>query len=219
MKVVRWLIIMFCAAVVAGCSRGEQTKLHQADQTERDWRNAVEALAHKHNASVDWESRLPKRGLTSFTIDVSRALIRSNGQPVLLIVDLLDVCETDGGYVARFGEMYGENQEFRLAIELECTREQAEDFMRPREHFYRPYALIARVTRVSRTKFEVKGEPSAHENDLPNITLEPFPRVFSVAGVCVDFVMSKGFTFSRLKDFVPPEEGRNLDPMRTKDRK
>jgi len=73
---------------------------------ERNFREASAAkeFAVESGAIPDWTQSIPKarRGFMRFTIDVSRALIRINGQPVLLRVYLKDLYEKGVLHIIRF---------------------------------------------------------------------------------------------------------------------
>ena len=58
----------------------------------------MKAFAETNGAVLDWEGELPRRMVTPYSVDLSCALVRSNEQPVLLVVEI----ERNDGIYARF---------------------------------------------------------------------------------------------------------------------
>ena len=148
------------------------------------------ALAKKHNAVSDWEARLPKRefGGRPFSIEVSRALIQSNGQPVLLVMELNDVRENRGSYSAQFCEHCATNHNFEIYAVLKCSREQANQLLNTGEgDAAQPYAVVARLEVVTRPYFET----STGDGDTMETTFRHATDVFVARGECLE-VLRKG---------------------------
>ena len=184
MKRLVWGVLIVCTVVVGGCDRAEKAKQRRIEEA---WQSAVGELAKRHGAVVDWESRLPPEDSveTTFSIEASRALMPSNSQPVLLIMDLRDVAEKNGSYTARFDDdmVYKTNRTFRLIIELTCTREQAELLLQKNgRHFLQDYAVVARIAEVSRPRFELTGTADSYEVELS------ISDVFLAKGSCIDWL-------------------------------
>ena len=120
---------------------------------------SIAALALKYNAVTNWEASLPDRGMYSFSIDVSRALIQSNGQPVFIIMGLVDVEENSNSYTASFSEdVITTNGTFQLYVYLKCTQEQANYFFeKTGDYSSRTYAVVARLNKVERPSIGVRG--------------------------------------------------------------
>jgi hypothetical protein len=109
------------------------------------------------------------------SVEVSRALIPSNGRPVLLLeMGLQDVAEKQGVYTARFYKPYLTNQTCDLDVELKCTPQQAQELLnisdRPDE-LESKYAVVARIEWVS----------------LPNEFIQSDTPTFSAKGVCINW--------------------------------
>lgn len=188
------IVLILCALIGGGCDR-EKAKRQQVAEAESEWRGAISAFAKAHGAVIDWESRLTKRfDEATFSIDISRALIHSNRQPVLLVMDLKDVAasinvQTDEDaleellakargntvpvrmYTAYFSEYYVSNHSFRLALELKCTQEQADRLLGTTDARLR-YAIVARILEVSCRRIEFDSPPDE----------------FLAKGMCVDLL-------------------------------
>jgi hypothetical protein len=170
-----WVSIVALVACNS-CGRADKTREVrelQAQAAEREWQSNVTAFAKKYNAIIDWKSALPKRG--PFTADVSKVLIGSNKPPILLSVDLEDVSEKDGGYMARFSEDYSfsTNDGLRLLLKLKCSQAQADRLMGSRKFHF---AVIAQI-------YEISGETYADE-----IGDTVMVKAFGAKGTCLDFI-------------------------------
>lgn len=155
------------------------------EKAEREWKTSITDFAAKHAASVDWEESIPNRGLDApFSIDVSRALVRSNGQPVLVVMDLADVIEKDGNYLATFETLVDlADHSFEFRVELECTEAQANRFLDGSDSNVSSYAIVARINRISRAKLELRAE--GDESGLAVVSGYS-PDVFFADGRCID---------------------------------
>jgi hypothetical protein len=123
----------------------------------------------------------PDRGIGRiFTADLERALIRTNGQPVGLIAELVDMTRGSGAYTAHFymrpflpftGRTY-----FPMNAVLRCNVQQAEELRKTRTQpriLGIQYAVVAKIASVSRAPVPV----ISMEDDTP-----------TAEGVCVDFL-------------------------------
>src|ERR1017187_9416735 len=156
----------------------QQIRQHQTDAS-------IAALALKYNALTNWLAALPDRRLgEAFSIDVSRALIRSNGQPVLIIMNLEDVAENNGGYTALFGKDDTKKGMFQLSVELRCTQERANQLLKKTDNdFFQTYAVVARFDEVARPKFRVSGIGGGEDS---SVELDNSSDVFLVKGELLD---------------------------------
>ena len=147
---------------------------------------SIAALASKYNAVTNWSASLFSRG---FSIDVSRALIQSNGQPVLIIMGLKDVAESRDGCTALFSKDYVPNETYQLSVELKCTLAQASQLLKtPDNIFPQKYAVVARCEEVMRPKFKVSfgGVSSSEDGDSSPIVLDDSSDVILVKGKLLD---------------------------------
>lgn len=188
------LCAAICAAAVLGCNRQERNEQDQASKAEHEWQNKLGAFAKRNGAVRHFETQIPERGVARvFSIDVSRALIQSNGQPVVITMDLKDVAENNGGYTALFGKSGTRDGLFTLiSVELKCTQKQANYLLeRTGKDFSQTYAVVARFDEVVRPKFKVSGSGvsgSEDGEDSSPIELDDSCDVFLIKGVCVDLL-------------------------------
>ncbi len=170
-------------------ARERHTAEIRQQQQEAAVKAAITALALKYNAVTNWTAALPDRGWGErFSIDVSRALIRSNGQPVVMMMDLKDVAENNGGCTAMFasdsvGITHGS---FGLSVELRCTQEQANQlFTTTGNGRLQPYAVVARVDKLVRPKFKAS---SSWDGEDSSIDMEASSDVFLVNGELLEAI-------------------------------
>jgi hypothetical protein len=149
---------------------------------------SIAALALKYSAVTNWTTTLVDRGVGGrpFSIEVTRALIRSNGQPVLIMMGLRDVAENNGGYTALFGEYGVANGSFQLSSELRCTQEQANQLLKtPDDSLFQRYAVVARFDKLVRPTFKVNGIGSGEDS---SIELDDSSAVFLVKGELLEAI-------------------------------
>lgn len=193
MKRLAWLVLILVVELAGGCdwnAPAKQVKIKA--EKERRWQSGAIDLAKKHNAISDWEAQIPKRGwfAGAFSIDVSKALIQSSGRPVLLVMDLKDVAEGEGSYIARFSGYGLTNRFFELSLELKCTREQANQLLGTGTIGRQRCAVIARITEVSRPRFEVSGTVDGGDEygTVTGVELDYSPATFHAKGECLDLL-------------------------------
>jgi hypothetical protein len=176
---VAWYVISTHLATVRQ-QQAAETKQQQKDAS-------LAALALKYNAVTNWEASLPDRGVYSFSIDVSRALIQSNGQPVFIIMGLVDVEENSNSYTASFSEdVITTNGTFQLYVYLKCTQEQANYFFeKTGDYSSRTYAVVARLYKVERPRIRMRG---SGEGDDSKIDIVASTDIFFANGKLLDAI-------------------------------
>jgi len=169
----------FWLAVIGGAAwyfmhRHQTQGTAETQQQQKD--AGITALALKYNAVTNWEAALPDRGGSAqlFSLDVSRALIHSNGQPVLIIMDLTDVQDNGGIYSAVFSKDDFSNGTFLLNLGLNCTPGQANDLLKKSgANFSQTYAVVVRLDEVRRPRIRLRvggdGEGERVEIDSDSI--------------------------------------------------
>jgi hypothetical protein len=184
-----WGTILFVAVIGGGAwylinnFRTQSRENHATETRQQQTDASIAALALKYNAVTNWAAALSNR---VFSIDVSRALIRSNGQPVLIKMDLKDVAENNGGYTALFGKDDITNGTFQLSVELKCTQEQANQLLKKTDSgYFQTYAVVARFDKVVRPKFQMTG---SFDGEDASIELDASPDVFLVKGELLDAI-------------------------------
>jgi hypothetical protein len=156
----------------------------KTDKQEKELR--IAEFAKRRNAIVGWEMTLPKRGgdpSGPFMIDLSRALIRSNGQPVLLNTCLYDVVEMNGVVTALFAA-FGPDDEFLdsplVAFSLKCSPEQTTELTRAGVPRRARFTIVAKVERVSPLESWVAAQVGDEAGDQPSWGY--------LRGTCVDLL-------------------------------
>ena len=151
----------------------------QAAETERlQTDTSLAMLALKFNAVTNWGALLPQQSLRPFTLDISRALVRSNHQPMLVKCDLIDLFERDGKIFANFS---AREASVRLSLELQCSPDQLKSFTGSNE--FSEFAVVARFDSVVRPKFQVNGNLDGEDSI---IELDVSSDVFQVKGELLD---------------------------------
>ena len=197
-----WVLIIAGAALGWWFYHSHETARKEAVQLKEKTDQLAKELmlgefAKRHNAIVRWES-LPKRGeysLEPFAIDFSRALIRSNGQPVLLRARLREVMETDGGAAAYFSASDSDNDSLLgiplASLDLKCSPEQVAELTKAGVSRDTKFALVAKVERVFRPKLRAAAQPGEEGGD-PSIEIDTDSSVICVSGTLVDLLRLKG---------------------------
>jgi hypothetical protein len=183
-----WLAVIGGVAWYFAHQHQTQAREHHGAEIRQQQKDAsITALALKYNAATNWEASLPDRGVgQSFSIDVLRALIQSNGQPVLIIMDLEDVEENSGSYTAWFGKDDITNKTFQLSVELKCTQERASQLLKKSDNnFPKTYAVVARLDKVQRPRIRVRG---SGEGEDSRVEIDSSSYMFIAHGELLDAV-------------------------------
>ena len=177
-----WIINLAVLAVLgASCGQNKQSDITPAGETELD-KQQIADLAKHYRAVVDWRKSLRVSGLNPpFTYDLKRALIQSNGAPVLLVMTLEDVNEVEGHLQAKFSRLYMNDGLFQLALNVNCTPDQANELLEDRDRKSHSYAIVAHVTRLERPNFFVNGVGGV---DNPRVELNTDSNVFWAEANC-----------------------------------
>ncbi len=180
---VAWYLISIHMAT--GRQQQAAEKVAETKQQQKD--ASLAALASKYNAVTNWEALMPNRGLHTFSIDVSRALIQSNGQPVMTIMGLVDVEENSNSYTASFREdVITTNGFFQLYAYLKCTQEQANYFLKNTGNdFSKEYAVIAHLDEVGRPSLKLSG---SREGEDSNIDVDSSTGIYLAFGKLLDAI-------------------------------
>ena len=187
-----WVVIIVGGAVwflsdyLRQCHNQQQATL-AAFQKEHNFAASVAALALKYNAVTNWESSMSDRGHGPFSIDLSRALIPTNGQPLLVVMTLLDIEENNGIYTAYFSKDDNTNNMLTLAVHLKCTEEQSNYLLkRVSKDSTDTFAVVARFNKVYMPRFRMRG-PNEGE-DEENVSLSYSTNFFIAWGTCLELL-------------------------------
>jgi hypothetical protein len=181
-----WTVIL-AALIGYGCNGGKTKVAGKKTEADKQWQAELAALAQKHGALTDWQASLPdffKVVRPRFSIEVSRALMPTNGQPVLLVMELNHVAESAGHYTAKFEMPFSIKAFFELVLEVTCTPEQAERLMKSAGGLTPEFALVATISEVSRVKLTLQ---KSYDPEV-FVEMNTSPAMFIGKGVCLDFV-------------------------------
>lgn len=193
------IALFFIAAValtISGCSQdGQKHEAVQVSERVKRENARLLELASQHHASVDWLESLPDRGMGRiFTIDLAKALVRTNEQLVAMEVFLDDVSERDGVFTGHFSLFdFPSHHTFDLRLALRCSAQQTADLLKSKPTIGNTlFAVMATVESVYRPDFEadpLEGTETYH------IDFSSTPDVFYAKGTCVDLVpLESGIT-------------------------
>lgn len=193
-----FFFVLVSLVLLSGCSRNEtKQESAQASDRARLRRARLLELGSRHNACSNWMESLPDRGFSGqFTLDVERALIRSNNQPISLEARVKDLAEQDGmlrahftaSQIARTGS--GETKGFRmphLLLVLDCGPEQAKALREAKHDPIRmTWGVVATIDSVSCPVFRAVpvGSGEVFQMDFSSL-----PRLFIARGTCVDLAL------------------------------
>jgi hypothetical protein len=133
----------------------------------------VSALAARHGADVDWESRLSKR-TTLYTVDLAEQL---EGRNIVVVGDIHDVFRRDNRPWIRIGVLSW------IDFELACSTELVAPILRDRDQVAE-FAVVARIGRVQKLRLKVEGTPAGEDVDLSLALSDRFLAV----GDCIEVV-------------------------------
>jgi hypothetical protein len=185
--------LLFCIVatwVATGCGKKDSNAPKLDADVEAD-KAAMASLALKHSAIVEWRQTLKKRSFSPpFTLELQKALSPTNGALTLFLVELQDVEERENGFRATFSQTYFSDHIFNVVLVMDCDSTHASKFIRDeRDKFIRSYAVVARVSEVSRPLFAVEGTGTAENS---RVEVDASHRSFLIRGSCIEAVRLKG---------------------------
>jgi hypothetical protein len=79
--------LLFVCALILGCDSQKTIEKRLENEAEAKWQVKVQELGYRTGAATNWLTQIPPKHLENvpFTIEVSRALIHTNGQPSLFV--------------------------------------------------------------------------------------------------------------------------------------
>ena len=144
------LVALLCAPllILSGCRSKDEGKEAKAQAEKREGQvRAISQMAASHNAVKDWGEGLP----SALTIHLQDALLRKDGRPVLLDVNLTDIRREGARYVADFtiDRLTGSAALPLMEVVVLCSSEQADRLSRKPEYAsLSDFAIVVRVSAV-----------------------------------------------------------------------
>ncbi|MBI2927393.1 MAG: hypothetical protein HYY24_16985 [Verrucomicrobia bacterium] len=197
MRPERWGVVLLAALLAGGflyySLRSERSSRARRNADERAAGDELASFASAHNAVVKWTAALPPRGRFSAPLvtDLVAALVRPNQKPVLLQMQFSQVTEREGSFSAHFSAYYLTNGLFSLQADFSCTAEQAARLRQSTTTAGARFAVIARITDVSRglqQPGEGAGGSEGRASAATSPELEGASDVFVARGTCVDLL-------------------------------
>ncbi len=137
-------------------------KLRAEEAKQQQIAASIVAFAVKYNAVTNCEDSLQKQdsGAARFSIEISRALIRSDHRPLLVQCRLNDIVEKDGKIIASLSseEMSTGNLRFELQCNLELSKSLTAAKMFSRFAVVAKPLEVKKISGDSEEWFSVKGE-------------------------------------------------------------
>lgn len=180
--------------VAAGIALVGWRFLHRRTQNradDADRRQRIASLAAEHNAVTNWQSRFDEEGMkledghrSVYTADIREAVLRTNGQPLLVIGYVFEV--TKDGDTATLGVTAYEYPDMNFV--LRCTTTQADLVLKQPTDDGEFFAVIANVISVSRPGFETDAWVEEDEDDVyAEVIVEPGDQ-YMLHGRCLDLM-------------------------------
>jgi hypothetical protein len=177
------VLFLIATALVGGSCRQPHVPARLPEGLELE-QARLEQFASNNNAAGDWVESLPDRGNGSvFTVDLTKALARTNGQRVAMEASLVDVSEQDGVITGHFTMFDSNGHSPDLRLELRCSAQQVEDLLKTKPDVLgMDFLIVATVESVSRAAFEVI---TTEDGDAYHIDFSDMPNVFFAKGKLV----------------------------------
>lgn len=184
----RTILFLLFAILIAfsGCTPTEQSQKQHAGDKEKKEAFAIATFASQHHAATNWITSLPIRGIDgAYTFDIAHALVTTNGTPILLTMDLLDVEPNGSNSIATFSHEYVEtNAIFTLRLSLACDASQTQWLIHSKAPYKPTFAIISKIVSVSRPSFQI----TTSGDDKYEVDFDSAPSLFIAKGTCLDLL-------------------------------
>lgn len=161
----------------------EKMETERRNRTEK----SIKETAERNNAIVNWHNRFDANALSTYTIEVQDALIKTDNRPIIFFASVEDIVRERGKYCARFCNPLISSSPVIYFV-LDCTPEQIGQMVAHRSELYENYAVVARICGVKKVRFEVKGYAQTYE-DYEEIRLQlEQSDVFVATGKCLELL-------------------------------
>ena len=162
------ILIIALLSIFAGCDSDEPDEAAQLEKERKERleeelqiKQRVQELCSRYNAVVDWQ-----KGHLEYTVEVEDALIRTDGQAVLLFGAVDDIV--------------GESGKYRVYFRSPALF----DRLAGREN----YAVAARVSSVKKVRFEPKAYSTGDEYEGEVTVHLESSNLFLANGICLELL-------------------------------
>ena len=191
-KIVTGVIVL---AIVAGAiwyiaSKRRAAAKQEAEEAAANARMAEEisSLAAKHSAVRDWRDALPDAWSERiYTAQLQDVFVRTDGMPILLLAEPVDVVRRGDGYTLVFwdsleGVPFGDDLRFELRASTEQAKKVLEQLCE--SLFFERYAVVAHIRKVRKAAFSVSSD-----TERPGVEcVVDAGDVFFAQGECLDLL-------------------------------
>jgi hypothetical protein len=193
-------LFLIAASGLYSCSHRQDTQTRAPQDADQAIARSISALAAQFNAVASWRQNFASKGSDGqiFTAELVPALVRSDGRPVLFIVDVQDVASLgtfQGQNLYECTFLAKANLAWNVKLMLGCNADQARQLMQNLSR----YAVVAKIGLVRLSKHATEGDGDQEgENGL-----------FVAHGVCLALVpVGKDYMEDDL-DIISMEENKH----------
>ena len=185
------LLLALAGSVLSACVRSTSSgDAIEAARKAEARASAVATLASRHGADAEWEKPFTTQRLGAYTYELQRALIKTDGRPVILTGALDDIIAVAGDQYEIRGRQslpVGPTLYFslrcgtdRISVLLGRTPELLDAIAE--------YAIAARIARISKPMFKGSAQFGTDDQvNVPEVVVEPGDIVIG-AGECLEVV-------------------------------
>lgn len=189
--ILKGIVAVVIAAGIAFAGWRFLQRRTQSHADDADRRERIVSLAAQYNAVTNWQSRFDEDGMkledghrSVYTADITEAVLRTNGQPLLVIGYIFEVA--NDGDTATLGVKAYEYVDMNFV--LRCTTTQADLVLTQPTDEGEFFAVIADVISVSRPGFETDTWVEEDEDDVyAEVIVEPGDQ-YILHGRCLDLM-------------------------------
>ncbi len=174
-------IILFIGLIVATGylvikKRQSQTNNKQ-EKTEKQ--KIIENLSSQHNAKIDWNNK------AKFTIEIQNEIV--SDQPSIFIGQITDIAKENESDYLYFHSSPLEINSYILKLQIPTTIKSKlfDSVTSATSYFYNEYAIVARINKVQKPFFSLRGMSTGEEYEEVEVYLKE--SSFIGTGEIVDF--------------------------------
>jgi hypothetical protein len=159
---------------------------HRREQTEHTTTAVQDAVA-RHNAIGEWRKPFEKNLSAPFSLQLDKALVQTNGRPVLVQGFVEDISRRGETYFVSVNDWHVGVASMHFV--MECDGATAERLI-ARSSPFLEVAVIAKIESVSRAEIELKSGTRTTEDEAP-VEIDT-SSVFVANGRCLEVLIQDG---------------------------